>query len=126
MGEYDHAIATAQRLIAKKGQTVTWQVRENGVSVDAETPWKPEDAPVVEHQVSIVFLPYNRSNYEFLKMMTGTEVAVGKTYGLMGAVGFDPVLKDTIVRDGESMGVATIDVLAPNGQPVLYTIGFDR
>lgn len=126
MGEYDRAIATAQRLIAKKGMTVTWEQQENGEAPDPSKPWRPAEAEPVEHEVSIVFLPYNRENQQFLSMMTGTEIPQGAEYGLMGAVDFTPNLNDTVVRNGVRLGIEKIDLLAPAGDPVLYTIGFKQ
>lgn len=126
MGVYDRAIATAQRIIAQKGQAVTWESRENGDPVDADKPWRSGATEKTDHTVNIVFLPYNRQNYEFLRMIAGTEIPAGKMYGLMGAVDFSPALKDTVLRGSERLGVTAIDVLAPNGDPILYTIGFDR
>lgn len=124
MGEYDRAIATAQRLIAKKGMSVTWEQQTNGTPTDPGKPWRPSGAAPTEKTVNIVFLPYNRENQQFLSMLAGTEVPKGNEYGLMGAVDFEPNLKDTVVRGTQRLGIETIDRLAPNGQVVLYTIGF--
>lgn len=126
MGEYDRAIATAQRLIAKKGMSVTWEQRANGEPADPDKPWRPAAAEPTNKTVSIVFLPYNRENQKFLSLLAGTEVPRGEEYGLMGAVDFEPTLKDTVLRGSQRLGVETIDVLAPSGQPILYTIGFMR
>lgn len=124
MSEYDRAIATAQRLIAKKGMSVTWKQLTNGTPADPDKPWRPGATEHTDKTVNIVFFPYNRENQKFLALLTGTEVPKGEEYGLMGAVDFTPTLKDTIVRNGETLAVETINLLAPAGDPVLYTIGF--
>ena len=124
MGVFDRQIANAKRSIAHKGQSVIW--REPALAdADSDTPWKPGDAPPDDHVVNIVFLPDNRTNYEFLALMANTEVPKGRLIGLMAAVDFTPTLKGVVIRDGVTLGVRTIDPLAPNGQAILYTIGFD-
>ncbi len=127
MGQYDRQIASARRLIAKYGQQVKWQKRENGAPASATEEWKPGPTIVTEYDVQIAFLPDTRMGFEFLSMMAGTEVPTGKIVGYMAApADFTPSLKDTIKRGDEEIGIRTLDQLAPNGQAILYTIGLDR
>jgi hypothetical protein len=124
MGVYDRQIATALRLIAAKGQAVTWQSIDNGAPADASKPWLPADAVPVEHPVSILFLPDTRSGFEWLAYLQGTEVPQGRMIGLMGAVDFTPSIRDLVVRDGKPIRPLNITPLNPNGETILYTIGF--
>jgi hypothetical protein len=127
MGQFDRAIATAKRLIAKNGQTVTWRKTQDGVPADGAKPWKPGTTVVVDYSVPIVFLPESRVGFEFLAMLANTEVPKGKLTGLMAApADFVPTLKDIVIRGGETYSIRTLDPLAPNGDVILYTIGFDR
>lgn len=125
MGQFDSAIAAAIRLIEKNGQTVTWRRVIDGAPAD-DTPWKPTAAALDEQDVKIVFLPENRVGFEFLALMQNSETPRGKLMGLMAAGDFVPTLKDVVVRDGVQLGLRYIDVLAPDGTPILYTIGFDQ
>lgn len=124
---YDRAIATAARLIAKYGQQIVWNANTNTAPVDPSQPWKPAAISATSNYPYIVFLPENRIGYEFLAALVGTEVPQGCVEGLMpGNVGFVPTSKDTIVRNGVTMAIETIDVIAPNGTPVLYVIRFKK
>lgn len=124
MGRFDSAIASATRLIEKNGQVVTWRRIVDGAA-DDETPWKPGNADQIDQEVAIVFLPESRVGFEFLALITNTEVPRGKLIGLMAPQDFIPTLKDIVVRDGTPMALRYVDVIAPNGTPILYTLGFD-
>lgn len=124
MGTFDRQIATAERLIKKNGQKVTW--RKPGTSTpDPSTPWLPAaTAPTDYTDTSIVFLPNNRINNELLRYLGATEVTTGNVRGLMWAVPFTPAANDIVLRAGVELRVKSIDTLAPNGQIILHTIEF--
>lgn len=125
MGVYDRQIATAKRLIAAKGQSVIWRQLTDGNPADSDKPWNAGETRKKDHTVSIVFLPDTRSGYEMLRAMGVTEVPKGNMIGLMAQVPFTPALKDIVLRDGVPVAIRTITPLAPNGENILYTVGFD-
>lgn len=127
MGQFDRAIATAKKLIAKNGQSVKWRVVREGAPVDPSKPWKPS-APIsnVEHDVFVCFLPVDKEMREFIRYIRGSEVATGSEMGLMGAVAFEPSQKDVVIRNGIEYRIKSIDRLAPNGDPILYTVEFAK
>lgn len=121
--EYDSAIALAQRLIAKKGQKVTWKQVKN--TADPSEPWKQTPTADVSKTVSICFVAVSDNQWrKLLAYLKGTEVPTGRLAGIMGAVNFTPNLKDVVVRSGKELRIESIDVLSPNGQVILYTIEF--
>lgn len=61
---------------------------------------------------------------ETIAYLRGTEVQNGSVMGYMGAVNFEPSLKDVVIRDGKELRLENIDVLSPNGQTILYTVVF--
>ena len=61
---------------------------------------------------------------ETIAYLRGTEVPTGSVMGLMGAVNFEPSLKDVVIRDGKELRLENIDVLSPNGKTILYTVVF--
>ena len=125
MAAFDRAIATAQRVIAKYGQAVIWR-KVNDAANTAE-PWKPIESPDVDHDVNICFVPIVDAQWrKLLQYLKDTEVPAGKLCGLMGAVDFEPKLKDVVVRDGVTLRISSIDLLSPNGQKVLYTVEFEE
>jgi hypothetical protein len=125
MGEYDRQIASAKRQIAKKGQAVVWWQIPDGVAADPLLPNRKTNGSPVQFPATIVFFPLTAEKYKSLTRRPETELITGAVYGLMGAVGFVPNLKDYIERgDGLRYQIDAMNVLAPNGQPILYTIVF--
>ncbi len=126
MAGYERFIALAQRMIASKGQSVTFRQITDGAGVDASKPWLPTAATTVDHAVSVVFFPANRQGREVLHLMGDTEVPTGMLLGLMAAQSFAPKLKDVIVRAGRVLTVEFIDEVAPNGDVVVYRMGLTQ
>ncbi len=127
VGVYDRQVAAAKRLIAAKGQAVTWRRLVDGSPTDPSKPWLPSAATTTDTAVSIVFLPMNRLGYESLTFMRDTEVPEGAYQGLMsGDVTFTPSIKDKVIRDGVQLEILNIDTLAPNGQAIIHTITFKK
>ena len=125
MGQFDRAIETAKRLIAKNGQTVTWR-KLGSTTPDPSTPWKPAADSPTDHTAKIVFLPPGRIGQELIRYLKGTEVTTGSVQGLMSAVDFEPSANDVVIRDGNTLRIKSIDLLSPNGQIILYTLEFDQ
>ncbi|UUV44525.1 head-to-tail adaptor [Rhodobacter phage RcMotherGoose] len=130
MAGYERQIASAKKTIAKKGQVVTWRIRAQGTTdageVAGATKWRPKavtPATPDDRSVSIAFFPITKEKYESLRAM-GVELTTGAQMGLMGAVDFEPSQKDAVLRAGVLMPIETIDVIAPNGDPILYEIVF--
>jgi len=119
---FDRAIATAQRLIKKNGQTVTWRAIADTPNV--LLPWSPGPRVVTDTEVLMCFLPIDRLAMETFTFIKGTEVTKGSVMGLMGGVPFDPNLKDVVIRGTQELRIANITLLSPNGQKVLYTVVF--
>jgi len=125
MGQYDRQISSATKLIAKNGQLVKWRIVRDAAPVDTAQPWKPtEQAAPVDHPVTIAFLPLSGDMRKTITRLRGTEVPINSTMGLMAAVDFNPTAKDVVIRDGQEWRIEYIDLLAPNGQKILYTVAF--
>jgi hypothetical protein len=123
MARFDRQIATALRLIQKNGQQVAW--RQSQSQPDPAEPFKVIPAERSEHSPFVCFLPVNKENREVFALLRGTaNVVTGAELGLMGAVDFAPSVKDKVIRDGKALDIKSIDVLRPNGRPILYTIEF--
>lgn len=124
MGQFDRAIATAQRLIKKNGQPVTWR-KLTEVAANPDEPWNGGTNAVVEHTPFMCFVPAKESATRvFMAYLAGTEVKTGRLAALMGAVDFTPDAKDVVIRDGVELRIESIDKLSPNGQAVLYMVEF--
>jgi len=125
MARFDRAIATAERLIKRNGQQVTWRSTQRA-EVPGK-PWQQGEATDVDRTVSICFLPINQQMKQLWHYLRGTnDVPAGNVQGLMaGNIGFEPKSDDVVLRDGETLRIKTIELLAPNGQRVLYTVEFE-
>jgi hypothetical protein len=143
MGVYDRQIATALRLIAKKGQAVTW-VKHNAQQGNIQ-PWKTSKVPsgygvggygaggygvgnsdAPSYAVSIVFLAPKSGLQALFALMQGTSIPTGAPVGLMGAVtGFTPEINDMVMRGPKAMVIKDFDIVAPNGEVILYKLEFE-
>ncbi len=120
MAEYDRMISTAKRLITKKGAMITWRQ-----VINVPNPSKPWETiqQTIDHTVPMVILPLDYQGREFLRTLNN-DVPVGDDYGLIPAVEFDPAVSDTVIAHGKTYQVNTVNLIAPNGQKVLYTVTF--
>jgi hypothetical protein len=128
MGVYDRQIANAKRQIKAKGQAVIWRKLTPNVGED---PANPGAGTPVDFPVSIAFFPNIQTRLGFTgTMLPNTEVPGGQFYGLMAAVGFVPEQVDTVILpDGTVLGVDDkngLNLLAPNGDPILWTVRFTK
>ncbi|AJD83166.1 head-tail joining protein [Paracoccus phage vB_PmaS-R3] len=124
---YERQIATAKRLIAAKGRSCVWSQMGSGTPGDPSKPWKPGEATPDTFPVNIVFLPESQTTLAFLRTLGDTDIAVGEDYGLMPAVDFVPTQRAEIyAADGVTLlrNVLRYNVLAPDGDPILYTVHF--
>lgn len=129
MARFDRMIKTAERLVAKNGQMVTWrQPRPAEALPDAQKPWKPADQGEggnTEYSVMIAFVPDTRQFREFQYYMRDSELKSGVIIGLMaGSVPFAPSNMDVVIRDGVEYRINDIQLISPNGQKILYKVEF--
>lgn len=122
MAEYTSLIAMAQRLIKKKGQSVTWRQIENGHPGDPNKPWKVGSETFTDYTVDVAFLPPDRENKYFTEYMEGMTSKTGQTLAYMGQVSFTPKAKDVIIRNGIEYPVETIDPIEPNDEGVILYV----
>lgn len=129
MERFDRQIKTAQRLIKKNGQAVVWVEKGSTSGVNPPNAWRGADAAAnVRHEgVMICFVPIeSKEDLAAFRFMHESDVQVGSTFGLMGAVPFNPTANHYIERDGEILNIRKLDCLKPNGKPILYLVEFMR
>lgn len=124
MARFDRQIQTALRLIAKNGQACVWH-KQTTQAVNPDKPWLGDVTDPVDHTVTICFVPV-RSQQDLVAMTfpEHMDFQVGRTYGLMGQVAFEPMANDFITRDGKELSLRMVDVLSPNGQIILHYLEF--
>jgi hypothetical protein len=125
MSQYARTIKSAQRLIAKYGQDVIW--RKPNVSVpDPTKPWKSLDNAPTDIPVKIVFVrPEGGLSNALYHLIKGTDAVTGAPKGLMAPInGFNPEITDRVIRNGSTLVIGSINVVAPASDAVLYIIEF--
>ena len=130
MGVYDSDIATAQELLKEFGRQCYWLKPPAMVELVPGYPTEgatPDPIPVT----MAFFAPkdLDRGVSQFLDMMPRTEVPDGAQIGLLaGGLTFEPENTDKIALTlgGTVLSIERIDLLAPNGDPVLYFVSVTR
>jgi hypothetical protein len=129
MGVYDRQIASAQRMIEKYGEVVTWLQRV----ATGGTAAKPGSTTTTEIAgVRMAFLPIDREYLDtYVSKMKLTDIPTGMVQAFMGQVAFTPTDKDGVRRsNGEVLNIVddnAIEVYDPNGEGViLYILRFAR
>lgn len=120
--EYQRQIATAKRMIAKKGAAVTWRSITDPTPVVGQ-PWKDGTSGDVDYDVKILFLPAGQ-RLKFAALAAGNDIPEGVELGYMASVDFVPSVRDSIIRGGVELRVTSIDPLQPDGTPILYELLF--
>lgn len=122
---YFEAIADAKELLHEFGQDCWWQ---KPAPMNGGVPGYPVAGalPQLIPCVIAFFTPrdLNRGRMEFLGHIPDTEIPDNTQIGLMaGGLSFAPELTDMFRRgavDANPVSLIQIDLLAPNGVPVLY------
>lgn len=117
MANYDSIIRMAQRLITKKGQTVT--LRSYVVTPpDPATPWEAGSTADVDQTPSAVFLDYAQDYID------GTVIKRGDQRVFIAAADLTtpPTANGIILRGAETWKIQAIGPLNPAGDPIMYDI----
>lgn len=120
---YDSFVALALKLIKKDGQAVTWY--KNNEVANGTQPWKTTAGSDVAYPVTMVFLtPGGKIGNSEIRLDPGTSVPEGAPRALMGQVPFTPQMNDRVKRGSEWLMIKDVDIVAPNGEIVLYKIRY--
>lgn len=121
MSVYADDIATALELITEFGQPCQWQ--KPAPTTGGVNPWNPnQGATPPSYPVMMLFLS-PKTGAKYLQLMNGTEVPMKSQVALMaGGLPFTPELNDTITRNSVAISVNRVDLLAPNGEDVLWYV----
>jgi hypothetical protein len=125
---YLEFIQDAKELIEEFGQDCWWQ--KAPLPTVGGVPGYPVAAPPSQPlPCTIAFFSakdLDRGVLQVMDVMPGTEVGDSQQVGLMaGGLAFEPETTDTIRRgaaDAAEISIIKMDVLAPNGTPVLYFV----
>lgn len=121
--KYGRQIASAKRLIKAKGQLATWREPADATA-DPDKPWHSTPTPPADHTVNVVTLPDSRAS--FAALMKGSDVPEGTQLAYMGAVDFEPSVRGTLIIGGVPYRITSLDPIAPDGTPILWTVGIAK
>jgi len=126
---YERQTANALAKIKQKGREVILRTFSPADDPDSK-PWHVDhdETETQDYTVNILFLPPTGPNAALVQALGGTDITTGQDYGLMGNHGITPSVNDRIYdEDGETLlrTISNVDPLAPNGENILYTIGFE-
>jgi len=120
MGVYDRQKASALRLIAKYGETVSYLSVGATVPKDPSKPWLPGGTSATTYTPKIAFIPIGGSVRRMARLMKNSDVETGTTLAYMPPVPFKPSLKDVITRkNGSAFRIVSIDPIEPNDEGAL-------
>lgn len=118
MGVYDRQVASALKLIAKKGATVTYRALE----ATSHT-FEGDELSYVDHSVKIAFIPVDRVDHENQLYREFTDIPIGFVLGYMGRVSFRPSMKDIVIFNGVTYTIRNITEYNPNGESIAFVLG---
>lgn len=124
MGTYDRQVATAERLIREKGKPVQ-VVRQSTTLPDPDRPWEPGEPVETLTDAYGVFLNFNAADMETMSKMAGaSEVQASDRKVLLAAAAAGaPLTTNDKLRDADGdWSIEWVQVLAPNGENILYTV----
>lgn len=124
MGTYDRQVATAERLIREKGKPVQ-VVRQSTTLPDPDRPWEPGEPVETLTDAYGVFLNFNAEDMETMSKMAGaSEVQSSDRKVLLAAAAAGtPLTTNDKLRDADGdWSIEWVQVLAPNGENILYTV----
>jgi len=124
MGTYDRQVATAERLIREKGKPVQ-VVRQSTTLPDPNRPWEPGEPVETFTDAYGVFLNFNAQDMETMSKMAGaSEIQSSDRKVLLAAAAAGaPLTTNDKLRDADGdWSIEWVQVLAPNGENILYTV----
>lgn len=133
MAQYDKAVATATRLIAKFGGPAVLRRYADAPLPDADKPWRRGSPTPADTSVNAVFLNFGDMGRAGEQYMPGTVIEEGDKLVLIsgGDLAEPPHLRDRLYRDGagaddEGWSIVQVQTLDPNGQQVLHQLQVRR
>lgn len=124
MGVYDSQVATAERLIREKGKPVQI-VRQTTTIPDPDKPWEPGVPVETLDDAYGVFLNFNQQDMETYSKMSGaSEILASDRKVLLAAAALNgaPTTNDKLRDEDGDWSIEYAQVLAPNGEQILYTL----
>ena len=127
MGVYDSQVALAERLIREKGKAVQ-VVRQTTVTTPGK-PWEPGVPDEALTDAYGVFLNFSQNDMETMSKMAGaSEIQASDRKVLLAAAaaGAPPTTSDKLRDADGDWSIEWAQVLAPNGENILYTLRVRR
>lgn len=122
MSVFTGFIATANRLISKYGQDVSWS-KDELAPIDQTKPWLGNTNVPTLYVPRVCFVPASGNTFGMERYRAQIEAGEISLFGLMAPQDFEPELSDTVIRDGSPLIIKWIDTLKPADEVVIYVLG---
>lgn len=119
MADYSRQIRKVLRQIKKRGQPCTYL--RYAVTLP-ENPWEQVVDTPIRVAVDMFFTPAGQQTL----YRVNTTVAKGGYTGYLGSYGFEPSLKDWIIRGEERLTIKDIITIKLNEQAIFYQLSLNR
>lgn len=129
MGIYDRQIASALKIIRKKGASAILRKLNSTSPSNPDEPWKPSADAIDDTNISIVILPpLSGSGLEisFNKSIDNSLIPKNLQIGLIGNNLIEPDLKDLVIINSIEYTIYKLATLAPNGESLLFVVGIAK
>lgn len=125
MTVYSRQLATAKRIIAKKGESVS--ILLSSVAQDQTKPWNTQTTGTTE-TAKMAFFSVGTQVEKSLMLAANKPYPVGSLLGYMAYAGYDVDLNSVFTRssDNATLRPINIDILNVNGEKILYTVVFKQ
>lgn len=122
MGVFSRQQATAERLIKKNGRSAV--LRKFSNTTDPDKPWVQTPNTITDVKVTIVTLPFVTTILNLTQEWSrkNGDVMTGIVQALMSSKTVVPTLNDVVIYDNKTYNILNIEILSPNGEPLLYTM----
>lgn len=119
MADYSRQIRKALRIIRRRGQSCTFMRYQVALP---DNPWEQVIDTPTRVEVHIFFTTAGQQTL----YRADTTVAKGGYTGLMGNYGFEPSLKDWVVRGDEQLTLKDVISVKLNEQTIYYQLALNR
>jgi hypothetical protein len=121
VARFDSAIALADRLITRNGETATIRRPVDGTPPDADKPWEPGVSTNDDHETAAVFLDHETARSLGVLLKAGQQAVLVPASDL-GTFVPDPSTDILLRASGTKWTIVKVTTLSPNGQLIMHTL----
>jgi hypothetical protein len=114
MSIYTNSIALVKRMVKKYGAQVSWTVAQTN-----------PDAEAIVKTPFVVFKTDNAAQ-AFTRWMNNSNISFGNCDAVMAQQTFTPTMFDTIVRNGKTFSIKSLNPVQPGNEVIAWKIELNK